>query len=86
MKYSEEKSELIAGAIVKTIWIFLSIMFLTYILSSCSKQDDGCTCTAKYSNFGTPGYYYISNTPIDCETKRPLKKLSNPNAVFCGCK
>lgn len=54
---------------------------------SCSATNDVCTCEAKYttqSNFGNGTYFYVSNTPIDCQTGKPLK-LPQKDALFVKC-
>lgn len=61
------------------------LLIFAIALVSCSKDDDQCTCTAKYTDANNIGhYYYVPNTPIDCQTRQPLKVI-NPNSFFCGC-
>jgi hypothetical protein len=64
--------------------IFLLITVLA--LSSCSKDDNDCKCTGQYANFDSPGFFFVQNVPINCETKHPVNSLpNNENAIFVKC-
>lgn len=61
-------------------------------LLGCDKDDDkteACTCTGKFTteeNFGDGTYFYVSRTPIDCETRQYTGSDGiQDNAVFISC-
>ena len=63
------------------------ILLSVFISASCSTTNDTCTCEAKYttrSNFSNDTYFYVKNTPIDCQTGKPLK-LPQKDALFIKC-
>lgn len=66
----------------------LLITAIVFLLFSCEKEDNDCRCkTAKFTTFGntTGGYFYISNLPIDCNTKSPDMSKLPSNYIYLGC-
>ena len=68
----------------KLLLIVLALLFL-----SCEKDDTNCNCKAKMTTFEyNSGYFYISNLPVDCNTKKPTEETMNglPDSyIFVKC-
>ena len=68
----------------KLLLIATALLFL-----ACEKEDVNCNCNAKMTTFEyNSGYFYISNLPVDCKTKRPTEQtMSNfpSNYIFVKC-
>ena len=71
---------------MKKILLFIGIIGLAVIFLSCDKEDENCNCEAKYQSSGSPGYFYIKNLPIDCETGQPLPNDLPETYYFVKCK
>ncbi|WP_131494764.1 hypothetical protein [Flavobacterium enshiense] len=62
----------------------LLLLLAALTLLSCSNNDDGCKCDAMYEPFEDP--VVIPDTPIDCETGKPLKPTYPEAMFFIKCK
>lgn len=58
------------------------LIFSIFALSSCSKDDDNCSCRGTWGN-GNGSFYYMQ-TEYNCETGQPITK-PNANAFWYGC-
>jgi hypothetical protein len=61
-------------------------LFLGFVLFGCSEEkNNDCKCTAKYTNVANNTSYYVSNTPIDCETQYPIDNQEGGDVWYMGC-